>query len=183
MSKPLDLAHANLPTAAVDVACAASFDGCSLSSQGSWADPDSMTFVLTRTDGSVARFSGAELRSTTWWYSLREDVVQSIDATLFPSLHEARFRYVARADQFAGGKLIRGSLLSEFFEGEDSSDRAYAECRRLRPEWPDAAVFEAGSIDDAKRLLSLSAAEDEGVLLVLERMAAARAKRAASQPS
>lgn len=146
--------------------------------QGCWSDPDNMSFRFKRGDGSHVYFTGKEMRAATWWYWLPEQEAISIEAALFPMTRvEPRFRYIARADMAAGGKLIRGSRLSEYFEGEAARDAAYRERERLRTQWPDAALFEADSVEDAERLLSPDADDDEGFRAYRERRATERAHR------
>jgi hypothetical protein len=59
--------------------------------------------------------------------------------------------YVARQ---ANGKLISGSRLSEFFQGEGGNSRASDACGVLRKQHPDAGMFHANSIEGAEHYLS-----------------------------
>ena len=141
-------------------------------------NPDRWGFEFVGTGGHTEHFTAAELKRQTWWYWLPEETALMIEANLFNLRPPERpVRYVARADGRAGGRLIAGTRLSDFFEGDAGRDAAYDERERLRAEYPDAAVFEACSIADAERLLSAADTSAEGVALQHERMAAARAVR------
>lgn len=174
--------HLPVPVAshehAADVARAAEFqDREPLEVCGRWSDPDRLEFDLARVDGTCERFTGAELKRANWVHFLPPQLALAIELALSPARSEVEVRFVARADRSAGGKLIRGSRLSGFFTGEADRDAAYDERDRLRSHWPDAAVFQAASVEAAERLCAASAAEDEGMRIRLEQLSAARGSR------
>lgn len=180
MLKPLFAPLAALPCAEADAARAAQLALGGFSVTGRWSDPAGLVFDFNGTDGAWERFTADELRGSTWWYWLPEKDALSIEAHLFPLPRaEVRVRFVARATS-RGGRLIRGTRLSGYFEGPEGRDAAYDERDRLRAQWVDAAVFEADDVQQAERLLSLDSSDEEGLIIQLERMAAARMKRFAA---
>lgn len=159
VAKPLLAALANLPCAKSDSALAASFEGNGYNMVGRLSNRDDLVFEFFRADGSCARYTAPQMRRMTWWYWLNEKYAKCIEANLFADDYErARpVSYVARADMDAGGLIIRGSRLSNYFEGESGSAQAFAECKKLKSTWPDAGVFSAENVEDAEQTL---AAED-----------------------
>lgn len=151
--------------------------GLRCSVEGGWADDERIYYFRDGT-GRAMQFSADEMRRNEWWQCLPESGVLSIEAHLYPqTLVDPPVCYVARSDAAAGGRLIRGSLLSGFFEGASRGADACAARDALAAQWPDASVFTAHSVDEAMRLLN-STDPDEGVKIVVERMARARAARA-----
>lgn len=146
---------------------------------GGWADDDERVYCFRDGTGAVMEFSADEMRGDEWWQCLPEAEVLSIEAHLYPmSRADPAVYYVARSDAAAGGLLQPGSLLSGFFEGGNRRAGAGAALDALKAQWPDAAIFMADSVTDAQRLLSASDPAGEGVKLIAERMARARAARA-----
>ena len=144
--------------------------------EGRWSEPDDLVFYFTRHDGNSDRFSAPELRAATWWQALPFDAMLTVEAYLYGTpKFEPRYQYVACSDRSAGGKLIAGSRLSDYFEGDSRETDAATALAACRAAHPDAKIFQAEDIDDAERLL---ANPDEGSLLVEERMALARFERA-----
>lgn len=178
MHKPLFPALAHASFAATDAALAETFDGHGFNVVGRLSKPDLLVFEFFRQDGSCIRYTAPEMRRLTWWYWLREDDALQIEANLFEDdLCQRNIHYVARADMNAGGLLIRGSRLTNYFSGEAGEAQAHAECARLRIEWQDAGVFSADSIEEAERILAADDPLKVSQQSSLTRMASARAKR------
>lgn len=145
---------------------------------GRWSDPNDAAFDFTLPDGDSFTYTGAQMKAMDWWLGLPEDIVMSIEATIYPEPDvEPAVRYVARYDRAAGCKLIPGTRLSPFFDGEDRYEQAYAALTEIKGQWPDAGVFGARSVAEAERLLN-SINPIESLLMTKERMTAARIERA-----
>lgn len=176
MAKPLFPALASSPSAESDEALAASFSGGAYNVIGDLSDGDELVFEFIRADGSCERYSGRALKGMTWWYWLPEKHAHSIEATIFFEERTGGVAYVARGDLDAGGRLIRGSRLSAFYEGA-SIDQVWQKCQELQGSWPDAGVYHADSVQDAERLLAASDPADESSRMRAARADAARARR------
>ncbi len=110
-------------------------------------------------DGGFDSFRRAAMLKSLWWRFCQADDVLSIEASLRPAQSWAdRFvdlpiSFVACSDRKAGGKLIPGSRLSAFFEGEAGYEAARTLCAELRAQRSDVGVFQFSSIAVAERAL------------------------------
>ena len=138
-------------------------------------------FQFFRWDGRCDVYTYADMKAAQWWHLLDAERVLSIEAWLYRTEPADRHvRYVARSDRKAGRRLIPGSRLSEYFIVPEQESAAWEERAALQVQYPDVGVFEAGSVEEAERLLR---GEDVAGEMMQARLDDLRSKQAAVRVS
>lgn len=115
-----------------------------------------MEFLFDRRDGHTDAYSGDEMKAARWWRLLAPQTVLTIESWLYEDVQvgsDLPVCYVARSDRKAGGRLMPGTRLSPFFQGDDRTEIGQAVCSEVRRTTPDAGLFYSRCVEDAQRSL------------------------------